>query len=90
MLAGLVVFVLGKKRAARRGEAPGALTKGTEWTLYGVGIAAVAVIWALIQYQDVIQTLLIVSGVGCSATCSTRRSSSSQACRATGSSRSCS
>ncbi len=32
-------------------------------TLYGVGFAAVAVIWALIQYQDVIQTLLMISGV---------------------------
>jgi POT family proton-dependent oligopeptide transporter len=31
--------------------------------LYGVGLAAVAVIWALVQYQDVIQTLLIISGI---------------------------
>ncbi|MCY7271253.1 MAG: oligopeptide:H+ symporter, partial [Sphingomonas bacterium] len=31
---------------------------------YGIGIAAVAVIWALIQYQDVIQNLLIFSGLG--------------------------
>ena len=28
-----------------------------------VGIAAVAVIWALVQYQDVIQTLLVISGI---------------------------
>jgi len=32
--------------------------------LYGIGIAAVGVIWALIQYQDVIQNLLIFSGIG--------------------------
>jgi POT family proton-dependent oligopeptide transporter len=32
-------------------------------TLYGIGIGAVAVIWALVQYQDVIQTLLIISGL---------------------------
>jgi POT family proton-dependent oligopeptide transporter len=31
--------------------------------LYAIGVGAVAVIWALIQYQDVIQTLLIISGV---------------------------
>lgn len=32
-------------------------------TLYGIGLAAVAVCWALVQYQDVIQGLLVVSGV---------------------------
>jgi POT family proton-dependent oligopeptide transporter len=64
MVAGLIVFVLGKKALRGGGEAPGPLTKSTEWTLYGVGVAAVAVIWGLIQYQDVIQWLLIVSGLG--------------------------
>ena len=64
MLAGLVVFVLGKKALNGVGEAPVPLSKAKETTLYGVGIAAVAVIWALVQYQDVIQGLLIVSGVG--------------------------
>nr|WP_245841815.1 peptide MFS transporter [Sphingomonas lenta] len=63
MLLGLVVFVLGKPLLLGKGEAPRPLTKSTEWSLYGVGLAAVAVMWALIQYQDVIQTLLIVSGV---------------------------
>lgn len=63
MLAGLVVFVLGKKALRGAGEAPALLSKGREFTLYGVGFAAVAVIWALVQYQDVIQTLLAVSGV---------------------------
>ena len=63
MLAGLVVFVLGKKALNGVGEAPALLSKSKEATLYGVGIAAVAVIWALVQYQDVIQTLLIISGV---------------------------
>jgi proton-dependent oligopeptide transporter, POT family len=64
MAAGLIVFVLGKKTLLGGGEAPAPLTKNTEWTLYGVGLAAVAVIWALVQYQDVIQTLLIISGIG--------------------------
>jgi proton-dependent oligopeptide transporter, POT family len=63
MLAGLVVFVLGKKALNGAGEAPKVISKGTEFTLYGIGFAAVAVIWALVQYQDVIQTLLIISGV---------------------------
>jgi proton-dependent oligopeptide transporter, POT family len=63
MLAGLVVFVLGKSALRGAGEAPQLLSKAKEWTLYGVGLAAVAVIWALVQYQDVIQTLLVISGL---------------------------
>src|SRR5688572_30036203 len=63
MLAGLVVFVLGRKSLRGAGEAPGPLSKNREWTLYAVGLAAVAVIWMLIQYQDVIQNLLGISGV---------------------------
>jgi len=63
MLAGLVVFVLGKGALMGAGEAPAPLTKIKEWTLYGIGLGSVAVIWALVQYQDVIQTLLAFSGV---------------------------
>jgi len=63
MLAGLVVFVLGKGALRGSGEAPKPLARGTEISLYVVGVAAVAVIWGLIQYQNVIQTLLMVSGV---------------------------
>jgi proton-dependent oligopeptide transporter, POT family len=63
MLAGLAVFVLGKKALRGAGEAPEPLAKSKEMTLYAVGIGAVAVIWALVQYQDVIQTLLIISGL---------------------------
>ena len=63
MLAGLVVFVLGKAALLGAGEAPAPLARGKEMTLYGIGLAAVAVIWALVQYQDVIQTLLAISGV---------------------------
>jgi len=63
MLLGLVVFVLGKAALNGAGEAPKPLTKSTEMTLYGIGFAAVAVIWALVQYQDVIQGLLVISGV---------------------------
>jgi POT family proton-dependent oligopeptide transporter len=63
MLAGLVVFVLGKAALRGAGEAPIALSKSREYTLYAVGLGAVAVIWALVQYQDVIQTLLVISGL---------------------------
>lgn len=64
MLAGLVVFVLGKGVLNGAGEAPAPLARSTEWLLYAIGVASVAVIWALIQYQDVIQALLVASGVG--------------------------
>ncbi|MGZ8337130.1 MAG: peptide MFS transporter [Allosphingosinicella sp.] len=64
MAAGLLVFVLGRKTLRGAGEAPKPLSRNKEWSLYAVGLAAVAVIWALVQYQDVIQTLLIISGVG--------------------------
>jgi POT family proton-dependent oligopeptide transporter len=63
MLAGLIVFVLGKKVLNGAGEAPRPLSRNKEFSLYGIGVAAVAVIWALVQYQDVIQTLLVISGV---------------------------
>ena len=62
MRAGLVVFVLGRSALRGAGEAAKALAKPTEWTLYAVGLAGVAVIWGLIQFQDVIQTLLVYSG----------------------------
>ena len=63
MLLGLAVFVLGKGVLRGAGEAPKPLSKNTELTLYAVGVAAVAVIWGLIQFQDVIQSLLIISGI---------------------------
>lgn len=63
MLAGLVVFVLGKKVLLGAGEPPVPLDKSKEYGVYAAGLGAVAVMWALVQYVDVIQTLLIVSGV---------------------------
>ena len=71
MLLGLVVFVLGRKSLMGQGEAPNPQRLSQrvagmkfEWLLYAIGVASIAVIWGLIQYQDVIQTLLIISGVG--------------------------
>jgi POT family proton-dependent oligopeptide transporter len=63
MLLGLIVFVLGKSVLNGAGEPPQPLQRSTEMTMYGLGIAAIAVCWGLIQYTDVIQNLLIVSGV---------------------------
>ena len=64
MLIGLIVFVLGKPALRGRGEAPAPLAKSRRNACSTASaLPAVAVIWALIQYQDVIQTLLIVSGV---------------------------
>jgi len=63
MVLGLIVFVLGKPVLNGAGEAPAPLDRSKEFGLYGIGVAAVAVIWALVQYQDVIQGLLAVSGL---------------------------
>lgn len=70
MLLGLVVFTLGKPLLCGRGEAPDPVALAApvmgvkkEWLIYGVGIAAVLGIWALIQYQSVVGWLLLVSGI---------------------------
>ena len=63
MVIGLIIFVVGKPALQGRGEAPVPLSRSREFTLYGVGLAAVAVCWGLIQFQDAIQNLLIVSGL---------------------------
>jgi POT family proton-dependent oligopeptide transporter len=64
MVLGLIIFVVGKPALLGKGEPPKPLAKNSEMTLYATGLAAVGVIWMLIQYVDVIQTLLIVTGVG--------------------------
>jgi POT family proton-dependent oligopeptide transporter len=70
MVAGLIIFVIGRPALRGRGEPPDparlkARSAGLslEVLLYAVGVAAVAAIWLLIQYQNVIGTLLLVSGV---------------------------
>ena len=63
MVAGLVVFVLGKKVLLGAGEAPRVLARSTELVIYVASVLSVGVIWLLIQYQSMVQTLLIVSGV---------------------------
>jgi POT family proton-dependent oligopeptide transporter len=70
MLLGLLVFTLGKPWLLGRGEAPApaqlkARVAGVplEWLLYATGLLSIAIIWGLIQYQDMIQDLLTVSGI---------------------------
>jgi POT family proton-dependent oligopeptide transporter len=70
MVAGLLVFVLGKAALRGRGEAPEGSNLqariagiSREWFIYGVGVVSVAVIWGLIQYQDVIMWFLILGGI---------------------------
>ncbi|VWX53779.1 peptide MFS transporter [Novosphingobium sp. 9U] len=63
MALGLVIFTLGKPALRGNGEPPVPLARSREWMLYGIGLASVVVIWLLVQYQDVIQTLLIISGL---------------------------
>ena len=63
MVVGLLIFVVGRPALKGRGEAPAHLTPSREWSFYGIGIGAVAVIWMLIQYTSVIQNLLIVTGL---------------------------
>ncbi len=70
MLLGLVVFVWGKPLLLGRGEPanPARLESKVggirlEWLLYLVGVASVAVIWWLIQHQQLIGWLLALFGV---------------------------
>lgn len=63
MVLGLIIFALGKPALKGRGEPPANLPKSREFTLYGIGFAAVACMWLLIQYQSVVGTLLLVCSV---------------------------
>ena len=62
MVAGLIMFVLGKPALLGKGEPPAPLTQQREWSLYALGVAAVVATWFLIQYQNVVGSLLLVSG----------------------------
>ncbi|MFT3968087.1 MAG: peptide MFS transporter [Sphingobium sp.] len=69
MALGLAVFVLGRGKLLGRGEPPDPALLARrvggislEWRLYAVGAASVAVIWAVIQFQDAVGWLLLASG----------------------------
>jgi len=70
MLLGLIVFIVFKPLLMGKGEAPdpARLERSVggfkfEWLLYIVGLLAVAGIWALIQFQDLVGWLLALFGV---------------------------
>lgn len=63
MILGLIIFGIGRPALKGSGEPPRPLERIHEFRLYGIGVGAVAVMWLLIQYQDIMQNLLIVSGV---------------------------
>ena len=63
MVLGLIIFTIGRPALLGRGEPPVPLAKQREYLLYGVGIAAVVVIWLLVQYQNVVGNLLGLAGV---------------------------
>lgn len=63
MVCGLLIFLAGRPALRGHGEPPKPLPRGTEYALYGIGFAAVALAWLLIQYQHMVQTLLAVVGV---------------------------
>ena len=71
MLLGLIVFVLGKPLLMGRAEPPSAEALSgrvvgipTEYFIYLLSVLSIGVIWALIQFQEVVGTLLLVSGAG--------------------------
>ena len=63
MVCGLLVFTAGRPALRGHGEPPAPLARGTEWALYGTGLAAVALAWLLIRQQPLVQALLAVAGV---------------------------
>ena len=72
MVVGLIIFVMGKPALRGQGEAPDEARLAApalgglkfEWLLYVIGLASVAVIWTLVQYQNAIGWILLLSGVG--------------------------
>jgi POT family proton-dependent oligopeptide transporter len=63
MVLGLIIFVFGRPALRGHGEPPVPLAHRREYALYAVGVAAVAVIWALVQFQNVVGALLGIAGV---------------------------
>jgi POT family proton-dependent oligopeptide transporter len=63
MIAGLIIFMVGRPALKGQGEPPVPLLRPREFQLYAVGVACVAMIWLLIQYQDVIGNLLLLAGL---------------------------
>jgi proton-dependent oligopeptide transporter, POT family len=69
MILGLIVFIWGKPLLKGKGEAPNPqrLLKKVgglrfDWLIYALGVVGVGVVWFLIQYQELVGTLLGISG----------------------------
>jgi POT family proton-dependent oligopeptide transporter len=69
MLLGLLVFIWGKPLLMGQAEPPepAALEERVggvklEWLLYGTGLAAIAVLWVLVQMQELVGWMLLISG----------------------------
>lgn len=69
MLLGLIVFIWGKPLLLGRGEPsdPSRLARPVagirfEYLLYAIGFAAVAIVWGMIQYQELVGSLLGIAG----------------------------
>jgi POT family proton-dependent oligopeptide transporter len=70
MLLGLIVFVWGKPSLLGKGESPDPARLDRpvagmkfEWVLYLVSVLSIGVIWLMIQYQDLIGTLMGISAL---------------------------
>jgi len=63
MVAGLIIFVVSKPALRGHGEPPIALPRPHELRLYGIGVASVAMIWVLLQFQDLMGNLLLIAGI---------------------------
>jgi POT family proton-dependent oligopeptide transporter len=62
MVVGLVILVLGRPALKSRGEPPALLARDREWTLYAIAVASVGAIWLLVQLQEAVGTILLLSG----------------------------
>jgi proton-dependent oligopeptide transporter, POT family len=70
MLLGLIVFILGKPYLVGRGEPsdPARLKQRVggipfEWLLYLISFAGVLVVWLMVQYQELVGTLVGLGGI---------------------------
>lgn len=71
MILGLLVFTVFRSWLGGKGEArdPAWLAVRVggvkrEWLLYLIGIAAIGVMWVLLRYQELVGSLMLISGAG--------------------------
>ena len=64
MVLGLIIFIIGRPALKDKGEPAHPLSRLLELRLQATGLAAIGVVFFLVQAQQVIQSLLIVTGIG--------------------------